>query len=345
MASRLIVIRQRLAAALDAAFAAFTGEVSPVLDERVGPFLDDEDVDFDFAALQRALARMVTASRDRLVDADKTHINELAGDGAARRERDRRVKAVRDKLIEIRGILGGLFGAERTRAIVAVDGATAEQPELLWRQAEHTVSRLRDPELRLPAATTRAVHLDPAQFADELEPDVKALRLAIDAVAIDVQEAALTVEVKKVAMAEHDRLMSACGRILSGLYLLADRPDLARQVRVTPPRVRTAKKAGETPAPTRMQEEASDDRAADVRRSGDPVGEASKRRDHAAVPKQRAPGEPGRSSLRLVDDPELLPPQLPPEPGFDLGPSLSTSPNPGSTGGMIVEGACNGSSC
>ncbi len=183
---------------------------------------------------------MVAASRDRLVDADKAHIDELAGDVATRRERDRRVKAVRDKLIEIRGILGGLFGAERTREIVAVDGATAEQPELLWRQAEHTVDRLRDPELRLPAATTRAVSLDPSRFADELEPDVKGLRRAIDAVGIDVQEAALTVEVKKVAMAEHDRLMSACGRILSGLCLLADRPDLARQVRVTPPRVRTA---------------------------------------------------------------------------------------------------------
>jgi hypothetical protein len=251
MASKLIVIRQRLAGALGAAFAAFTGELSPVLDERVGPFLDDGESSFDFAALQRVLARMVEASRDRLVVADKGHLDELAGDVATRDERDRRVRAVRDKLIEIRGTLDALFGAERTREIVAVDGPTAEQPELLWRQGGDTAERLRDPELRLSAGTG-AVHLDPSRWADELEPEVEGLRRAIDAVGVDVHEAALTVQVKKQAMAEHDLLMSACGRILSGLCLLADRPDLARQVRVTP----RARKASPHPNPLPQGERA-----------------------------------------------------------------------------------------
>jgi hypothetical protein len=238
MASRLIVTRQQLTSALHAAFTAFAGETSPVLGERLAPFLDDEDSGFDFGALQGALARMIAASVDQLVAADKAHLDELTGDGAPRHERDRRVQAVRAKLIDVRRIAAGLFGLARAREIVAVDGATAEQPELLWRQAEHTMSRLRDPDLQLPPASTGAVTFNAAALADELEPLVTALREAIDGCELDVRQAALTLQVKQEAMAEHDRLMSACGRILSGLCLLAERPDLARRVRVTPPRVR-----------------------------------------------------------------------------------------------------------
>jgi hypothetical protein len=243
MASKLIVTRQQLTAALHAAFQAFAGETSPVLGDRLAPFLGDEDPAFDFDALQAALARMVAASLARLVAADKAHLDELAGDVAPRSERDRRVAAVRAKLIDVRYIVTGLYGAERAREIVAVDGATAEQPELLWRQAEHTLSRLRDPELRLPPASTRAVPFDPGVLAEELEPLAEALREAIDGIQLDVREAATTLQVKKEAMAEHDRLTSACGRILSGLCLLADRPDLARRVRVSPPRVQRGRTA------------------------------------------------------------------------------------------------------
>jgi len=242
MASKLIVIRQQLTSALHAAFQAFAGETSPVLDDRMAPFLDDQDATFDFEALQAALARMIASSLERLVTADKTHLDELVGGAEPRRERDRRVTAVRAKLIDVRHLVTGLFGADRAREIVAVDGATAEQPELLWRQAEHTVSRLRDPELRLPPPSTRAVPFDPNVLADELEPLVTALREAIDGIELDVRQAATTLQVKKEAMAEHDRLTSACGRILSGLCLLADRPDLARRVRVTPPRSRRGRK-------------------------------------------------------------------------------------------------------
>ncbi len=37
-------------------------------------------------------------------------------------------------------------------------------------------------------------------------------------------------------MADHDALMGACGRIVSGLHLLAGRPDLARRIRISLPR-------------------------------------------------------------------------------------------------------------
>lgn len=238
MASKLIVTRQQLASALHAAFLTFASETSPALGERLTPFLDDEEPGFDFEVLQAALARMIVASLERLVAADKAHEDELAFDALPRSERDQRVKAVRAKLIDIRRIVAGLFGLTRAREIVAVDGATAEQPELLWRQAQDTLDRLRNPDLSLPPASTGAVSFDASLLADELEPLVTALRASVDGCAVDVRDAAVTLQVKKEAMAEHDRLMSACGKILSGLCLLADRPDLARRIRVTPTRNR-----------------------------------------------------------------------------------------------------------
>ena len=194
---------------------------------------------------------MIAASRQQLVDADKAHLDELSDDVGPRLERDDVVGAVRQKLIDIRQLAQVLFGPAHAIEIVAVDGLTALQPEHLWRQAEHTLSRLRSPDLNLPAASTASVTFDPLQLADELEPLVTALRRAIDGVEIDRREAAVTVEAKHETMASHDLLLGACGRIVTGFYLLAGRPDLADRIRVSlPGRRRQRPQDGEEPAET-----------------------------------------------------------------------------------------------
>ncbi|MEM7349476.1 MAG: hypothetical protein AAF657_01635 [Acidobacteriota bacterium] len=236
MASRLVVLRQRLAKSIHSAFAGFGQIVTDAINERIQPFLDEGEVTFDFPQLQRVLARMSEESFERMVAADKAHFDELTNDIAPRLVRDQSVEAVRRKLIEVRQIIQGLFGAERTVEIVAIDGQTALQPERLWRQGEHTLSRLRSPDLRIPEASTRGFAFDPTRLADELEPIVRTLRDAIDAVELERQLAATSLREKQEAMAEHDALMSACGRILAGFYLLARRPDLARRIKLSLPR-------------------------------------------------------------------------------------------------------------
>ena len=272
MASKLVVLRQRLGRAVHAAFVAWTDEVTPPLDERVAAYLEEGEA-IDFRVLQRVLRRMVEASLERLVAADKAHLDELVDDVAAREERDRAAKAVRAQLVDIRRIAEALFGRVRAGEVVAVDGPTAEQPELLWRQAEHTMTRLADPERELPEAKTRGVRFEAQTLAEELEPEVEALRLAIDAVERDRKEAALTCEAKRLAMEEHDLLMGACGKIQQGLYLLAGRGDLARRVRVTPPRHRrkgTAEEAAAESLPAERPEAPAAPRAGSGENQGEP---------------------------------------------------------------------------
>ena len=188
------------------------------------------------------------APEEEIDEADKAHLDELANDIAPRMARDGAVSALRQKLIDIRRIVQGLFSPERSLEIVAVDGPTAEQPELLWRQGEHTIDHLRAPDFETPEVSTSSVSFEPQPLADELEPMVTVLRESIDALEVERRAAATTHTAKLEAMAEHDALMGACGRILSGFYLLARRPDLARRIRVSLPyRSRPGSQNGEAP--------------------------------------------------------------------------------------------------
>jgi len=250
MASRLFILRQRIASSIQAAFAAFHGEVTPVLDERAQPFLADGEGGIDFDLLQQVLSRMVAASFQQMVTADRAHNAELANDVAPRTRRDQAVSAVRRKLIEIRGFAQSLFGSDRAPEIVAVDGETAYEPELLWRQAEDTLSRLEDPALVLPPASSTAMTFDPVGYAAELSPLVTTLRQVIGETQLDARVKATTQKVKDDAMAEHDLLMGACGRILSGLCLLARRQDLAKRIRIRLPSRGAANEAPSEGAPS-----------------------------------------------------------------------------------------------
>lgn len=233
MESRLILLRQRIAAAIHAAVGTHGEELAPALTARVEPFLEEGETPFDFLLLLRVLARMIRASLATLVSADEAHLDELTNDVVARSLRDSLVVAVRQKLIDVRQIVQGLFGSERAVEIVPLDGPTASQPEHLWRQGRHTLHRLEAPGLTLPEPSTGGVTFDPAPLAGELRPLVTGLRSALDAVAKDRREAEASLKVKDEAKAEHDLLMGACGRILTGFFLLGNRTDLVRRVRIS----------------------------------------------------------------------------------------------------------------
>ena len=120
----------------------------------------------------------------------------------------------------------------------------------MWRQTEHTLSRLRSPDLQLPEASTSAISFDAAGLADELEPLVTGLRRSIEAVELEERRAAESLQTKTEAMTEHDRLIGACKSILTGFYLLARRADLAQRLRISLPRPRPGSDDEASPSDT-----------------------------------------------------------------------------------------------
>jgi hypothetical protein len=241
-----MVQRQLAAEAVLAAQRAHAGAVSPVITERLAPFLPEAATMPDFELVLQLIGSLLGWSSDRLMTLDKAQIDELANDVEARLARDDAAAEVREILVMGRQTSLGLFGPPRTVQIFPIRGATAEQPDVLWRQAEHTLSRLRDPDFVLPVRTTGSIQFDPAEYAAELEPATTRLRDALEAVKLNQRQAEWTVGLKSEGMEEHDQVFRGCTRILSGFFVLGGRRDLAERVR---PSVRRRRQPEETAPP------------------------------------------------------------------------------------------------
>lgn len=269
MATKSILKRQRTISAVLAAFRAHVQEVLPALGERLTPFLREGETLPDFGLVQGLVGRLLDDVRTRLVEAEKLHLDELDQDLGPRFELRQLVSTVRSKLMAIRRIGEGLFGLERSAEIVPVEGPTAENPEALWRQAELTVSRLRKPDLASPSVALDAVDFVPSQVADELETDVTALRQSLDAVGLERRKAESTLSARDQMVGESDLVLRGSVRLLTGYFLLAGRPDLARRIRLTLRRARRSRpEDGETSTPSGSTEPPAADSDAGA---GDPA--------------------------------------------------------------------------
>ena len=259
MASILAVFKQRAAAAFRSAVVAHVGSVIPTVEQRIRSVLKEDEVAPDLRFLFILLGRLVDDVLLRLIEADKAHLDELTDDTEPRARRDQHGAKVRRKLVEIRSISEGLFGPQRSAEILATDGPTAQvgQPELLWRQAEHTASRLKDPLLQVPTATTTSLQFNPVQLGSELEDDLVPFRQALDDVELERREAELTLAAREELMSESDLVRRGCVRIAEGLFLLGNRPDLVQRLRrAVRRRRRSAPQDGE-PLPNPGEDEPS----------------------------------------------------------------------------------------
>ncbi len=120
-------------------------------------------------------------------------------------------------------------------------------------QAEHTLERLRDPELDLPVHTLAGVEVSGAELADKLAPAAEALRQAIHRLDTLLGEHHGSQVRKDEALSAFDSTYRAGVRVLEGLYDLAGKPHLADRVRPTARRRRRA--ADEEADPTEQRDD------------------------------------------------------------------------------------------
>ncbi len=208
-------------------FAAHHGAIAAGLEKRLSRLLRPGEDPVDFRLAVKLLGRLVETSLDELVDftdvdrSDDKPILELLE--AARK--------VSSQVVTIRRIFGGLYGAQRAKKILGLEGPTArpEQPELLIDQGERLAVRLQAPELEPPRHTS--VELDVAVMAAELETAVDRLAEAWEA-ALDERRtrrrmAGLVSDVGRDFDADHRHSL----RLGVGLCLMARLPKLACRLR------------------------------------------------------------------------------------------------------------------
>jgi hypothetical protein len=249
MASLAAVVQQKAVSVFRSAVTAHAGQVIPAIVQRIERVLGEGEVVPDLFFFFSLLGRIPAEVMGRFIEGDKAHLDELTNDLEPRERRDEVGGRVRSKLINIRSITDGLFGPVRGAEILATDGPTAEvaQSELLWRQGDHTATRLEKPALATPSMTTASLQFDPATLGSELREDVDAFRQVLDECEQARREAEKTLLVREELSAESATVLRGCRLILEGMLLLGNRPDLVFRLRRAMRRRRRA--AGSPPVP------------------------------------------------------------------------------------------------
>ena len=213
MASKLVTDRQKGADAVAAVGKAQASEIA-----KAAPGVGE--------TVPHLVEQLETA-RDEMVAADAAHEEELADDPGERDARDQAASTLGSRLIELREIISGLFGAATERKLFA--GRTPQDPVVLSRFAGEVASLFE--KVKLPTPRLPGVKLDTAGLAQELRGLRAALDQRIEAVAREVREAQVTLEAKNRAIAAYDRVFGSVATVLSGLLELGGHAELAAKVR------------------------------------------------------------------------------------------------------------------
>jgi hypothetical protein len=189
----------------------------------------------DFITLQHQLARLLETRLDALTEADRAHLQELNDDREPRFRRDQAVRALYDKLVEVRELTKGFFGTDLANALVGIDGSTSQDPLILHDQATEALESLREPAPKLPPQRLSSVPFDRNALADELQPFVDTVGEILEEVKREGREREATKGLRDEAIRRFDIASSAIGRIQIGLDELAELPHFAEKIRLTLP--------------------------------------------------------------------------------------------------------------
>jgi hypothetical protein len=243
MPTQGVMDRQRVGEALIAAARTHAQKVGERLQTKLAAFFDDGEPPPDLTRLQLQLARMVEAQLAALVEADGARIAELADDPPARERRDDAAAAVREQIVTIRQVVSAVLGADRAPGLLSLEGPTAENPLVLMRQGRRLLETLRRHGNGLPGPRLRGLQLDLAPATEVLRARLDELSVALRDVAVERRQAKESKRRRDKAVEAFDLLVRRVAGLLVGCYQLADLPELARRIRVSPPKRRVASAA------------------------------------------------------------------------------------------------------
>lgn len=251
MSSKQVTDREKSATAVVAVAETQATAVAEALIPVLTPHLAPGESIPDIALFMTLGARALDAAKARMVASDIAHDAELADDAPVRRARDEAQAALNDKLVELREVITGLYGAAAAARVFA--GPTPEDPVVLSRFAGEVAAALAT--TALPAPRIAGAQIDTAATAAEILALKAALDTSLKDVAREVREAQVTLDAKNRGMADYDVAFAGWATAFSGLLRAAGKPELAAKVRPSSRRPgQTAEDAGETPAEPKTPE-------------------------------------------------------------------------------------------
>ncbi len=198
------------------------------LEVRMAPVLEDGEPMPDIGHLMDVLSRLLEQECGAIREddgerCDQTHAVELM-----RRERREVAAELRGKLIKLRDRLRGIYGAAEAARFLDLQGRTPRGFEQLGRYCRWLVARLR--KIELPP-TGAGLEVDPAAWADELEPLAMRLMSLVDRLRLGGWREEGAVHARNRSLASFDADYVPVLRLIESVYLLGGQPHLAKRLR------------------------------------------------------------------------------------------------------------------
>jgi hypothetical protein len=220
MASKMVADRLKLRKIVVGAVTANAPKVVQSLTEHLTPLLREGETLPDIQLVQELLMRLVQEREQELVAKDDANQLELL-DVNPRDRRDRLAAEVYAEVVSLRKTAEGLYGIDGVRKLLGFSGATAEDPELLLRQADQAMVRLRSDDVPTPESRSEGLETDLRQWPDRVEPKVRALEQVLQEIETERWFGFNTVSDKSGALSEFDFTVGNVTRIQRGLFALA----------------------------------------------------------------------------------------------------------------------------
>lgn len=227
MSSKQITSREKSALAVVSVGETQSDATGAALGALLKPHLAQGEALPNLALVITLVARALDAAKARMVEADAAHEAELGDDAPLRKARDEAASALSDKLVELREVITGVYGAPAASMVFAAPAP--EDPVVLSRFAGEVAAQLG--RVTLPAPRLKGAKLDIAETVSALQEHSATLDGHLKGVARELREAQATLDVKNRAMAAYDERFAGVATTLTGLLRLAGKPELAAKVR------------------------------------------------------------------------------------------------------------------
>ncbi|MCP4202876.1 MAG: hypothetical protein GY769_13210, partial [bacterium] len=128
--------------------------------ELVGPWLPADAGELTMLDFQLGLAERLDDNRKNLTTADNLHLHELQVDRNLRQERDAATAEVREKMLQLRDSLDGLYGPGGAGKIFEDGGPIPTDPVALAQFTGHALDNLGDEDFPMPTPLQKGFILD-----------------------------------------------------------------------------------------------------------------------------------------------------------------------------------------
>ncbi|MFO0579619.1 MAG: hypothetical protein U1A78_36940 [Polyangia bacterium] len=247
MPSKQVVDRQKEAQAVLAAGTTHATEIVKGLTGLLQPELGRGEKLPDLSLLLQLMTRTLATAEQEMVAADEAYQHELLDDAAPRQARDDAAEALRQRLIDLRDTLRGLYGEPLVQA-AGFTSQTPLDPMLLSRFAGQISEALR--KVTLPKPRLPGLKLNAAELSTELDDLRAALDRALGDVARETREAQAAASERQARQDRFDERYAGIANLLIGLLRLCGKPDLAARVRLSWRRSPSEPADPADPAPT-----------------------------------------------------------------------------------------------